>query len=65
MANKFMMAIYESKNIPSVSISKHYFSLIFLTNFFSSSEAGSYIFWWVDLIINIALSHFFWTFLDF
>ena len=32
---------------------------------FSSSEAGSYIFWWLDLIRNIALSHFFRTFLDF
>ena len=30
--------------------------------FFSSSEAGSYIFWWLDLIGNIALSHFLRTF---
>ena len=26
--------------------------------FFSSSEAGSYTFWWLDLIRDIALSHF-------
>ena len=44
-----------------ITIFPLHFSLIY----FSSSEAGSYTFWWVDLIRNIALSHFLRTFLDF